>query len=102
MLVDIASRIENGQRVVAEADERFTSAERAYELAMARALLVADGANAEARKAKATIATEQERIARDVAGLALRDAKARMRALQDKADLYRSVGSSVRASLVMS
>lgn len=102
VLADIASRIENGQIHTHHADEKFTEAQRAFELAMAHALLRADGPNAEARKAMATLATQEERIAMDVAGLALRDAQGRMRALRDKADLYRSIGSSVRASMVLS
>lgn len=101
MLAELAHRIEHGQVVTHQADVRFTEAQRAFELAMAHALLRADGPNAEARKAMATLATQEERIAMDVAGLALRDAQNRMRALRDKADLYRSIGSSVRASLVL-
>lgn len=100
-LLELASRIEHGQVVVAQCDQRFTEAQRDYDYAMAHALLRAEGPNAEARKAVAVLACREERIALDVAGLALRDAQGRLRALRDKADLYRSVSSSVKASLVL-
>jgi hypothetical protein len=102
VLADIATRIEHGQVVVHQADERFTEAQRDHEWSMAHALLRAEGSNAEARKAVAVLACKQERIEMDVAGLALRDAQGRMRALRDKADLYRSIGSSVRTSMSLS
>lgn len=101
LLADTAARIENGQQVVAKCDEEHTTALREYELAMARALLRASGPNAESRKAEAVLATVEERNTLDVAGLKLRNAQGRLRALRDKGDLYRSIGSSVRASLTL-
>ena len=100
-LVELAARIENGQRVVHKADVAWTEAQREYELAMAHALLRAEGPNAEARKAVAVLATREERIRMDVAGLALRDAQGLLRSLTAVADLWRSVGSSVRASMAV-
>lgn len=99
VLADIANRIENGQKLLAELDEKFTTAGMEYDLGFARAMLGAKGPNAEARKAEALLAVEGLFREKEIAGLALRAGKGRMDALKVKADLFRSIGSSVREAM---
>lgn len=99
VLADIASRIESGQQLLAKLDGDHTRAGMEYDLGFARAMLGAKGPNAEARKAEALLAVETLFRDREITGLALRAAKGRMDALKSKADLYRSIGSSVREAM---
>lgn len=98
-LYDIAERLEQGQRYVADLDKAYTEASMTYDLAHARALLRAEGSNADARKAAALLAVEDTYRAKEVAYLALRTARSRMEVLRVKADLLRSIGASVRTSM---
>lgn len=99
VLADIAQRIESGQILMAKLDDEHTRTGMDYDLGFARAMLGAKGPNAEARKAEALLAVEALYRDKEIAGLALRAAKGRMDALKSKADLYRSIGSSVRESM---
>lgn len=100
-LAEIADRLESGQSVVAKAHTEMLEATREHEWAMAHALLRAEGPNAEARKAVATLAVRDERIVMDVAVQKYAYAKGQLDALKSKADLYRSIGSSIKASMIL-
>lgn len=95
----IAERIDKGRDILIDLDRRHTHAQSAFDLAMARALLRATGPNAEARKAQATEACKAERDELDVASIALRSARGRMDDLKVRADIIRSIGTSVRESM---
>lgn len=88
---DISQAILQGRDALAAS----LAANRAYDLAYARAYMRFDGA-AHAKKYAAEIATEQERIDRDAADVAFRFVDKSARALEKKLDAYRSLGAFVR------
>ena len=78
-----------------EAYEKLLTADREYDLAFAKSYMSYEGA-AHAKKYAAEIATEPERIARDVAEAAYRLFDRSNKALERKLDALRSIGASVR------
>lgn len=88
---EIAEMIVQGRDALAAS----LSANRAYDLAYARAYMGYEGA-AHAKKYAAEIKTAQERIDRDAADVAYRFVDKSARALEKKLDAYRSLGAFVR------
>ena len=88
---DISQAILQGRDALAAS----LAANRAYDLAYARAYMAYEGA-AHAKKYAAEIATAQERIDRDAADVAFRFVDKSARALEKKLDAYRSLGAFVR------
>ena len=70
----------------------------AYELAFARAFLSADGAM-DARKQKAVLATDAEKLDAEIAEAKLRACKARIATLRVQIDTGRSLGAALRAEV---
>lgn len=76
----------------------FLKADHAFDMAEARAYLRAREAGAPAHccEHEATLATEEERAARDVADATYRLMEKNMKALMAELDALRSIGTSVR------
>lgn len=81
-----------------EAYGAFLDADRAFDMAEARAYLKAreGGAPAHCCEHEATIATEEQRAARDVADRLYKLMVNNMKALHAELDALRSIGTSVR------
>ena len=80
---ECATHIAKGVTVVSNAYSAFLAADRAFDQAVARAYIEADGA-AHERKYIAELATADEREARDVADVAYRYARDRAKALESE------------------
>lgn len=80
-------------------DDDATGKRRRYEVAFARALVEADAKSKEVREAQATLATESEREALDVADHLVRMTRERMKATYTKIEIARSIGASIRSSM---
>jgi len=93
---DLSTQIGHGVNVCNSAYVEYLAADHVFDLAWAHAILAAPGANAEARKAHAVIATETERRDRDDADAAYRYADRRAKALTDQLRAMQSVGASIR------
>lgn len=93
---EVANRIAKGVMVCDERYRAFLEAERAYDVAFARAYLNYPGP-AHERKYAAELATVQERTARDVADAAYRYADRQAKALESELRALQSVGASMRA-----
>jgi hypothetical protein len=91
-----ADQIARGVTIVSTAEATAREAERVYDRAYAAAYLTAPGPSHE-KKYRAELATEAERDAMDVAGLAFKHAERTARALESKLRAYQSVNASVRA-----
>lgn len=68
-----------------------------YTVAFAKAFLAADGSNAQARTSQATLDTESERLAAELAEAELRILKSDIRILENRMDAGRSVVGVLRA-----
>lgn len=88
-----AERIHTGVTVVTNAEAFAREARRRYDVAFARAYMDYSGA-AHAKKYAATIATETELEAADVAELAYRHADRTARALTEELRAWQSVGAT--------
>lgn len=91
-----ADRIHTGVTVVTNAEAKAREARRLYDLAFARAYMEYQGA-AHAKRYAATIATDAELQAADVAEVAYKHAERTARALTEELRSWQSVGASVRA-----
>jgi hypothetical protein len=92
----LANRIAKGVTVVSDAEAEARKARREYDVAFAHAYMDYTGP-AHAKKYWATIQTEAELEAADVAELAFRHAERTARALTEELRAWQSVGASVRA-----
>jgi hypothetical protein len=93
---DCAVRIGNGVRVCADRYAAFLAADHACDLATARAYVACSDRPAHERRYLAEIATEMERVARDVADAAYRHAERQAKALDAELRAWQSVGASLR------
>lgn len=98
-LTEVMDRIERGREAITKLNNAASQARLNYDLAYARAVVKATGANAEVRKAMAVLAVEDELSERAVTEAALENAKGRMADLKVFADILRSIGTSVRESM---
>jgi hypothetical protein len=89
-------QIANGVRAVSVAQREFQRADRIFEVAFAKAYMGSTGPQAEKRYA-AVVATEQERMDRDVAELAFKHAERQMRALEGQLSAFQTMAKSVAA-----
>jgi hypothetical protein len=92
----VANDIARGVPLVSNAEAKAREARRVYDVAFAHAYLDHQGP-AHAKKYAATIATEKELEAADVAEVAFKHAERTARALTEKLRAYQSIGASVRA-----
>lgn len=93
---DIVNEIALGVRTVSDALERYRAAERAYDLAFARAYMRHTGP-AHERKYEAEIATEAERAARDVAEVAWRYAERVAKSQESELSGWQTIAKSIVA-----
>lgn len=93
---ECARRIHKGVTVVGNAEKEHREAAHRHDVAFARAYMDHDGAAHEKRYA-ATLATQDERSAADVAELAFKHAERTARALEAELRAWQSVGASIRA-----
>jgi hypothetical protein len=94
-IYEAAQRIAKGVTICGKAYSAFLKADAAYDKAVAISYLNAEGP-AHERKYRATLATEAERDARDVADAAYKLTERNHRAIQSELDALRSIGTSVR------
>lgn len=93
---ECANRIGKGVTVCGNTYAKFLEADRAYDVAFARAYLAADGPQ-HTRKYTAELNTQDQREARDVADAAYRYADRTARAVEAELRAWQSVGASVRS-----
>lgn len=93
---ECANRIGRGVKVCDERYTAFLTADHEYDVAYAHAYLNAAGP-AHAKKYEAELATQGERLRRDVADAAYRYADRTARAVENELRALQSVGASVRA-----
>lgn len=93
---ECARRIHKGVLVVTNAETAFRTADREFDVAFAHAYLDHRGP-AHEKKYAATIATETEREARDVAEVAFKHADRTAKAIESELRALQSIGASVRA-----
>lgn len=99
-----SQRISNGVTKCDAAYREFLKADHAFDLAEAKAYLRARNAGSPAHccEHEATLATEEERAARDVADAAYKLMDKNMKALMAELDALRSIGTSVRQAYATS
>lgn len=95
LLAELGNRLTVGGLATARAFEAYTDARRVYDLAYARAYLAHEGPQTEKRHA-ATVATEAEREAMDVAEVTHKTYQEQMKALEKAMSAVQSIGASVR------
>lgn len=88
--------IARGVRIVSDAEEAFTTADREYDRAKARAQLAADGKTVADREAQVELATVEERDAKDVAWVAYQHAKRTMKAIESQLTAVQSIAADLR------
>lgn len=93
---DCANRIAKGVSVCDARYAEFLTADREFDRAFARAYMEHDGP-AHEKKYGAELATQDERLRRDVADAAYRHADRLAKALSEELRAWQSVGASVRA-----
>lgn len=96
-ILEISNRIAKSASVCNDTYRAVLQTDHTYELAFAKAFMAYDGP-AHSKKYAAEIATEQERIARDIADAAYRYADRLGKALESELRAYQSIGASVRAT----
>lgn len=96
---DVAKRIHDGVSIVTEREKEAKKANHDLDLAYARAYMDHSGAAHEKRYA-ATLATEAERSAADVAEVGYNYATRTARALEAELRAWQSVGASIRSMYV--
>jgi len=94
-ILEIVNEISDCLLAGRDALTRSLAANRAFDLAEAKAYMAYEGP-AHAKKYAAVIATQQELIDRDAADVAYRFIDRTARALEKKLDAYRSLGAFVR------
>lgn len=95
IIFNISNRIAKGVSVVSKREDTYMTAKRAYDRAVAVAVLEAEGTVLE-KKAKVELAVVEERDAMDLAYSAWRFADRQARALSLQLDAVRSIGASIR------
>lgn len=98
-LLTLLTRLDEGQRFLAEKDTAASLASMEYDLAFARALVRAQASSAEGRKAEALLSCEALYRDKVTAEAVVRTTKERMRVLFASVEVVRSLGASVRASV---
>jgi hypothetical protein len=97
-LITLIDRLEKGAAMVNDLDAKATRLRREFDHAYALAFLNADG-SMDIRRYVAVGQTIRAREAAEDAEVALRHAKALLRAVSEEADLVRSISASVRSSM---
>lgn len=92
----ISNDLRSATEELVVADRAAVDAREAYTLAFAKALIAAEGPNAEHRKAVATLATHTERYAAEIADANVRDWRARIRSMENNMDAGRSIVGVLR------
>lgn len=80
-----------------DAERRAVQSKHTYTVEKAKAFLAADGANAQAREAKALIDTAELRLSAELAEAELRILRSDIRVLENRMDAGRSVVGVLRA-----
>lgn len=95
-ILTLSNRIANGVGVYSKALQEFKDADRAFDRAYAGAYLAAEGSIKD-REQQATLATMQQREARDIAEVKMKHADRLAKALEGELRAMQSIGASVRA-----
>lgn len=97
LLIQLSKAMDFTQRELDDADNAWVISKHAYEIAYSRAVLSAEGGNAEQRKAAAVIATADERFAAEAAEQVVRSLRSRLTVLRVQTEIGRSINTSLRA-----
>lgn len=95
-IYNCSQRIASGVLKADKAYRLFLQADRAYDLAYAKAYVSMPEAPAHERKYRAEMLTQGEREARDLADAAYKLMASNMKAIQSELDALRSIGTSIR------
>lgn len=96
-MMDVLNRISNGIRIRSDAYKVWLDADRAYDKAYATAYVKSTGP-AHELKYVAELATQDERLTRDVADVTYRDAERRGKALENELSALQSILKSILAT----
>lgn len=91
--------VDDAYRSLYTAERTYLNAKTAHALAWSKAFLRAEGTNAEARKAEATVAAEPELLALTAAEAVAKSARIAVERLRVQVDLARSQSSLVKSAL---
>ncbi|MFJ4653800.1 hypothetical protein ACIP5Y_21245 [Nocardia sp. NPDC088792] len=99
-LADLARQLDRVTNELNEADVTAVHAREAAKLAEAHAFLCAQG-SVDARKAQATVATAEARLAAEVADATVRGLRNSVRTLQTRIDVGRTYGATLRSEIAL-
>ena len=100
-LAQLGRKLDRVKSELNQADIESVNAREDCKLAEARALLSAEGRSVDERKAQATIATHDQRLAAETADAVVRGLTRSMRTLQSRIDVGRTLGAGIRAETAL-
>lgn len=98
-LIELSRLIDEAQDDLSAAEREYHAAKANFEVSFAKAFLAADEKNAEACKHSAVLKTDMERSRLAVAEAVVRAARANVSRLEQQVDITRSVGRLVTTSM---
>jgi uncharacterized protein YhaN len=96
-LAQISRLLDACQAELAQLDEDAVRTRQRYEVAYSRAILSVEAANAESRKARATLDTEALKLDAEIADQKVRACRSRLSVLRDQVEIGRSLSAALRS-----
>ena len=96
-LAQISRLLDTTQLELANADEKAVRARQRYEVAYSKSLLTVEAANADSRKARATLETQAEKMDAEIADQQVRALRSRLSVLRDQVEIGRSLSAALRS-----
>ena len=100
-LADLSRELGQTRIELAGLDDRFVRAEHIHRVGFARAFMAAEG-SMDARKQLATIATDEIRLAAELAGASHRACQERLREIRSRLDVGRTLSAAIRVEYAAS
>lgn len=101
-LAEISRMLDACKDELARSDEEAVRARQRFEVAYSRALLTVEASNADTRKARATLDTEDLKLDADIADQKVRALRTRLAVLRDQVEIGRSLSAALRAEWAVS
>lgn len=98
-LLELGGMFEDAEKELRKRDEESVKAKQRYEVAYARAFLSSVESSDGKRKADATVATADLKLASEIAAQLVRAQKSRIETLDRQFEIARSVGATSRAEM---
>ena len=96
-LAQISRLLDACQVELSNLDEEAVRTRQRYEVAYSRAILTVEAANAESRKARATLDTEGLKLDAEIADQKVRACRSRLSVLRDQVEIGRSLSAALRS-----